>query len=235
MNGYDTSLSGRRALVTGGGSGIGAAIAATMRTAGAEVRTCDVDGASGSDYVCDIADDAAVAAMFGRLEDDLGGLDICVNNVGVAGPTGPVEDMDPGDFDRCVRVPDRGLPPLVLEHFGAGRDDLEGVRVPLVGADLVTPHRLLHDLGKGFSGSNEVQRKNDRAAGTSKAVDRNSIVNVCPRIELNLAHEKTGTIIVGRNRLEIINGRTSVNTQQRVKIATQRIHGRDSIGRCGPG
>lgn len=104
MNENDTGLDGRRALVTGGGSGIGAAIAATLRAAGAEVRTCDIDPGSEADLTCDVSDDAAVAAMFATIDDELGGLDICVNNVGVAGPTGPVETMDPGAFDQCVQV-----------------------------------------------------------------------------------------------------------------------------------
>lgn len=53
-------------------------------------------------FACDVADTAQVDALFAWLDTELGGLDICVNNVGVAGPTGPVEDMDPDDFDRCV-------------------------------------------------------------------------------------------------------------------------------------
>jgi len=104
MNVYDTRLDNKRALVTGGGSGIGAAIAATLRMAGADVRTCDTNPTSGADLICDVSDDNAVTAMFESLDADLGGLDICVNNVGVAGPTGPVEDMDPTDFDRCVEI-----------------------------------------------------------------------------------------------------------------------------------
>ncbi len=104
MNLNSTDLTGRRALVTGGGGGIGAAIAQTLRGAGATVRTCDADVDSDADHVCDISDEHAVEAMFAKLDADLGGLDICVNNVGVAGPTGPVDEMDPVDFDRCVQV-----------------------------------------------------------------------------------------------------------------------------------
>lgn len=103
-NRYDTRLGGRTALVTGGGSGIGAAIAATLRGAGATVKTCDVDAATGADYTCDVSDAAAVDAMFVALDDELGRLDIVVNNVGVAGPTGAVDDMDADEFDRCVQI-----------------------------------------------------------------------------------------------------------------------------------
>ncbi len=104
MNDYETSLTGLRALVTGGGSGIGAAIASTLRGAGAEVRVCDLDPSTGADHHCDVSDDKAVSAMFEALDADLGGLDICVNNVGVAGPTGPVESLDPDEFDLCLQV-----------------------------------------------------------------------------------------------------------------------------------
>jgi len=104
MNNYTTSLAGRTALVTGGGAGIGAAIARTLRAAGAEVRTCDVDRATEPDLVCDVNDERAVAAMFTALDADLGGLDICINNVGVAGPTGTVDELDPTEFDRCIGV-----------------------------------------------------------------------------------------------------------------------------------
>jgi len=104
MNDYGTSLEGRRALVTGGGSGIGAAIAETLSRAGADVRVCDLDPSTRPHHCCDVSDDDAVAAMFESLDHDLGGLDICVNNVGIAGPTGPVEEIDPNDFDRCLQV-----------------------------------------------------------------------------------------------------------------------------------
>ena len=97
-------LDGLRALVTGGGSGIGAAIAARLKQGGARVLVVDVDPPTSPDVVADVADTAAVDDLFTEVSRRLGGLDVLVNNVGVAGPTAAVEDMDPDDFDRCVQV-----------------------------------------------------------------------------------------------------------------------------------
>ena len=99
-----SELTGLRALVTGAGSGIGAAIAARLKQGGAEVLIVDVDPATSPDVVADVADTAAVADLFTHVRQKLGGLDVLVNNVGVAGPTAEVENMDPEAFDECVRV-----------------------------------------------------------------------------------------------------------------------------------
>lgn len=98
-----TALEGRRALITGGGSGIGAAITAHLTAEGAQVRTLDVDPATRPDHVADVSDDHDVGIVFDALAAEWGALDILVNNVGVKGPTGAVEDLAPAEFDDCVR------------------------------------------------------------------------------------------------------------------------------------
>jgi NAD(P)-dependent dehydrogenase (short-subunit alcohol dehydrogenase family) len=98
------SLLGTRALVTGGGAGIGAAIATCLTRRGAHVVTVDIDPATGPDVVADAATTEGVDEAFGFVEEHLGGLDLLVNNLGVAGPTARVDDMDPDEFDRCVQV-----------------------------------------------------------------------------------------------------------------------------------
>ena len=95
---------GTRALVTGGGSGIGQAIADALRAAGADVFVCDIDASTGPDFVSDIADDDAVDQLFNAVDQKFGGLDILVNNVGVAGPAGLVDEIDAGAFDEVIRV-----------------------------------------------------------------------------------------------------------------------------------
>ncbi len=95
---------GTRALVTGGGSGIGRAIAAALRSAGAKVFVCDIDPSTEPDAVSDIGDEESVDQLFEAINAELGGLDVVVNNVGIAGPAGLVDEIDANAFDEVVRV-----------------------------------------------------------------------------------------------------------------------------------
>ncbi len=107
-------MTGVRVLVTAGAAGIGRCIAAAFRGRGARVRICDVSTEAldearrlmpdvPGDRV-DVADPAAVAAMFDDVRRSFGGLDVLVNNAGIAGPTARVEDIAPGDLDRTLDV-----------------------------------------------------------------------------------------------------------------------------------
>jgi NAD(P)-dependent dehydrogenase (short-subunit alcohol dehydrogenase family) len=110
----DLGIKGLRVLVTAGAAGIGLEIARAFVREGAKVHVCDVDGialaaAKKSDpqltqSVCDVADRAQVARLFEAAVAALGGLDCLVNNAGIAGPTGKVEEINPEDWDRCLAV-----------------------------------------------------------------------------------------------------------------------------------
>lgn len=100
----NSSLEGVRALVTGGGAGIGKAIVACLRREGARVMVVDLDAATDPDVVADTSTTEGVDEVFAAVRRVLGGLDLLVNNVGVAGPTAAVDDMDPDEFDRCVQI-----------------------------------------------------------------------------------------------------------------------------------
>lgn len=104
----------RNVLVTAAASGIGLAIARAFAANGDRVMVCDVDEAALSDLavgdptiageLCNVAERADVERLMGRVADTLGGLDVFVNNAGIAGPTAPVEDLDPREWDAVVAV-----------------------------------------------------------------------------------------------------------------------------------
>jgi NAD(P)-dependent dehydrogenase (short-subunit alcohol dehydrogenase family) len=115
----DVSAKGLRVLVTAGGAGIGRAIAQTFLEHGARVHVCDVDEnalkvlkkelPAVTQSVADVADVSQVEKLFQEAAKTLGGLDVLVNNAGVAGPTAKVEDIDPKDWDRCIAIDLNGM------------------------------------------------------------------------------------------------------------------------------
>ena len=108
------SLAGKRAIVTGAAGGIGRQTATQLAAAGAAVYINDIDadaiaeartaipGLAGE--VTDMGDPAAIKTFFGRAVEHLGGLDILINNVGSAGPTGPVEEVTLAEWNTCLAV-----------------------------------------------------------------------------------------------------------------------------------
>jgi NAD(P)-dependent dehydrogenase (short-subunit alcohol dehydrogenase family) len=106
------SLEGRRIVITGAGSGIGLRIAERARDAGAHVLVSDVGDAALepataagiAGVVADSSDEAQVAHLMAQVGERLGGLDVLVNNAGIAGPTGPVEQLDSDAWRRTFDV-----------------------------------------------------------------------------------------------------------------------------------
>ena len=110
----DLDISGLRVLVTAGAAGIGLEIARAFAREGGRIHVCDVDqialeAVSASDpglsaSYGDVADREDAARVFADALSALGGLDVLVNNAGIAGPTGRVEEIHPEDWDRCLEV-----------------------------------------------------------------------------------------------------------------------------------
>ncbi len=104
----------QRVLITAGASGIGREIASAFAAAGAHVFVVDID-ADGlaalarelpgvRTAVCDMACRTEIERMVPAAVQALGGLDVLVNNAGVAGPTAPVDELDPDAWDKVVQI-----------------------------------------------------------------------------------------------------------------------------------
>jgi NAD(P)-dependent dehydrogenase (short-subunit alcohol dehydrogenase family) len=110
----DLQLSGLRVLITAGASGIGLATARAFAREGARIHVSDVDeraldalAQSDPELLrsrCDVADRGQVAAMFEAALGSLGGLDVLVNNAGIAGPTARCEEVAPDEWERTLAV-----------------------------------------------------------------------------------------------------------------------------------
>src|SRR5262245_49874036 len=88
------------ALVTGAGSGIGAATAGLLGARGYEVIAADLRDAS---VLADVRDDAGIETLGAAVDDRGGRLDLLVNNAGT-GLTKPIEDIAPDEWDDLFRV-----------------------------------------------------------------------------------------------------------------------------------
>ncbi|MDF1813104.1 MAG: SDR family NAD(P)-dependent oxidoreductase [Verrucomicrobiales bacterium] len=117
-----SKLTGKTAIITGGGSGIGRAISETFAAAGANVAIFDLDetagksteseingrGESAAFFPCNVADFDSVKEAVNGAESRFGSIDILVNNAGIA-HIGTVETTSPEDFDRIINVNIKGV------------------------------------------------------------------------------------------------------------------------------
>ena len=107
-------FSGKRAVVTGGASGIGRATAQRLADEGAHVVIGDIDEAGGAQIAatsngrivfqrCDVTSEADIVALL-QAADDAGGLDILFNNAGAGGARDPIDTISADDWDRTMAL-----------------------------------------------------------------------------------------------------------------------------------
>jgi NAD(P)-dependent dehydrogenase (short-subunit alcohol dehydrogenase family) len=168
--------SGKVVLITGGSRGLGLVLARELVDRGARVAVCARDaealeraraelqarGSRGSAvalaYACDVRDEAAVAALVGRIARDLGPVEVLFNNAGIIS-MGPVEETTLADFEDSVATHlygavncTRAVLPGML-RAGGGRI----VNISSIGGKIPVPHLSAYCAGKfaltGYSGA----------------------------------------------------------------------------------
>ncbi|MFE6594462.1 SDR family NAD(P)-dependent oxidoreductase [Streptomyces sp. NPDC057781] len=149
-----SELSGLKALVTGGASGIGRATAALLAARGADVAVLDVDpsrvGEPLRGYLADVSDDASVRSAVATAAEDLGGVDILVNNAGI-GAVGTVGDNDDAEWHRVLDVNVLGMvrtTRAALTHLRASAHAAV-VNTCSIAATAGLPQRALYSASKG--------------------------------------------------------------------------------------
>jgi 2-keto-3-deoxy-L-fuconate dehydrogenase len=157
-------LSGKVAVVTGAGSGIGRSIATVFGRQGANVVALDLDlsaaqataaairsaGGKASAVACDVVNAAQVAGVFEGVDRTEGRLDVLVNNAGIA-HVGTIENTSEDDVDRLFRVNVKGVflcskaaVPIMLRQRGGVILNMASI-VALVGV----PERFAYSMSKG--------------------------------------------------------------------------------------
>jgi len=144
-------FAGLVAVVTGGASGIGAAVADRLAAEGATVAVLDLaDSPAHASFTVDLADDASVRAAVAAVVERFGGIDVLVNNAGI-GAQGTVEAATDADWARVLdvnvvgtaRVTRAALPHLRRSAHAAV------VNTCSVAATVGLPERAVYSASKG--------------------------------------------------------------------------------------
>lgn len=159
---FDTfSVAGLRVVITAGAGGAGRTIARSFADRGARVLVCDADSQAVEKLqterndICgivgDVSVDKSVDQLFAAAESRFGGVDVLVNNVGVAGPTAPVEHISTEEWDATISA-------NLTSHFLCVRRAVPGMKAQRGGsiinissgsAKVGLPLRLPYVVSKG--------------------------------------------------------------------------------------
>ncbi|WP_440101782.1 SDR family NAD(P)-dependent oxidoreductase [Streptosporangium sp. H16] len=143
---------GLRALVTGGGSGIGLATATLLAERGARVASLDINVSDGPfvEVRADVTDEEAVNAAVAQAVERLGGLDILVNNAGI-GAAGTIEDNPYEEWSRVLDVNVLGIVRVTRVSLPHLRRSAHAaiVNTCSIAATAGLPQRALYSASKG--------------------------------------------------------------------------------------
>jgi 3-oxoacyl-[acyl-carrier protein] reductase len=154
-------LQGKKAIVTGGGSGFGEGIVRKFVAEGAKVLIADRDeknaqrvaAATGAQWLrVDVADTADVKAMMDTCTERLGGFDVLVNNAGVGHLPQPLEGLPEDEFDRIFAVNMKAIYLAAVEAVPRFKAQKNGVILNMASTAGVSPRPRLawYNASKGW-------------------------------------------------------------------------------------
>ncbi|RDC64918.1 SDR family NAD(P)-dependent oxidoreductase [Adhaeribacter pallidiroseus] len=157
-------LSGKTAVVTGGGSGIGKSIAQLFAQQGAHVFILELNAEAGEETIreitttgakatlrtCNVAKQAEVLDVFAGIEQEVGTIDILINNAGIA-HVGNLENTAEEDIDRIYAVNIKGMYNCMLAAVKSMKKANKGVitNMASVAGSLGIPDRFAYSMSKG--------------------------------------------------------------------------------------
>jgi short-subunit dehydrogenase len=203
------TLAGKTVVITGGSRGLGLALAREAATQGARVAICARDpdslerarrsleqlGAEVMAEPCDVTQPESVSQFFERVRQQLGPVDVLINNAGVI-EVGPAETMSVGDYDEAMRTNFWGMlyPTLAVLPDMRQRQSGRIVNITSIGGKLGIPHLLPYSASKfaavGFS----------QGLRAEVAADGIKVITVCPG--LMRTGSPRNAIFRGRHRSE---------------------------------
>ncbi len=208
------SLQGKTALITGGTSGIGAAVAKRFAASGAKVV---VTGRRNSEQVAteagvqfvrsDVSDEASVVSAFSEAVASLGKLDILVNNAGIQDTGKTIEEHDLDDFEKNVAVLQKGVY-LGLKHGPSHMND---------GGSIINTSSVAAVVG--FYGYGQYSMAKAAVLGLSKVA----------AIELAPRSIRVNTILPGTVRTPMVDGEPGEIALAKIMTPLGRIAETDDL------
>ncbi len=186
------SITGKVALVTGAGQGIGRAIALRLATDGANIAIADLNekeaeavadevravGRKATSVRADVSNRDEVRAAIDHAENELGGFDIIVNNAGIANVQ-PLADVTPEEVDRILKINVLGV--LWGIQAAAKKFKERGVRGKIISASSIAGHEGFAMLGI-YSATKFAVRALTQAAAKEFASDGITVNAYCPGV-----------------------------------------------------